>query len=38
MALPPHLPKTAAVGAANGVARWAKREEARLFLRDAPVF
>ncbi|KAI0061695.1 DUF254-domain-containing protein [Artomyces pyxidatus] len=32
------LPKTAAVGAANAVARWVKKEEARLFLRDAPVF
>ncbi|KAF8527468.1 DUF254-domain-containing protein [Hysterangium stoloniferum] len=38
IALSPRLPKTAAVGAANAVARWAKREEARLFLRDAPVF
>ncbi|KAF8526160.1 vacuolar fusion protein MON1 [Gautieria morchelliformis] len=38
VALSPRLPKTVAVGAANGVARWAKREEARLFLRDAPVF
>lgn len=32
------LPKSAAVGAANAVARWVKKEEARLFLRDAPVF
>ncbi|KAF8073683.1 trafficking protein Mon1-domain-containing protein [Lyophyllum atratum] len=32
------LPKTAAVGAANAVARWVKKEEGKLFLRDAPVF
>ncbi|KAG6831949.1 hypothetical protein H0H92_006550 [Tricholoma furcatifolium] len=32
----PRLPKTAAVGAANSVARWVKKEEAKLFLRDAP--
>ncbi|KAJ3501513.1 hypothetical protein NLJ89_g9305 [Agrocybe chaxingu] len=38
IALSPLLPKSAAVGAANAVARWVKREEARLFLRDAPVF
>ncbi|KAL0961249.1 hypothetical protein HGRIS_006211 [Hohenbuehelia grisea] len=38
IALSPRLPKSAAVGAANSVARWVKREEARLFLRDAPVF
>nr|GAT60115.1 predicted protein [Mycena chlorophos] len=36
--LSPRLPKSAAVGAANAVARWVKKEEARLFLRDAPVF
>ncbi|KAF9013405.1 DUF254-domain-containing protein [Cyathus striatus] len=36
--LSPLLPKSAAVGAANAVARWVKKEEARLFLRDAPVF
>jgi hypothetical protein len=36
--LSPLLPKTAVVGAANAVARWVKKEEARLFLRDAPVF
>lgn len=36
--LSPLLPKSAAVGAANGVARWVKNEEARLFLKDAPVF
>ncbi|KAF9485853.1 DUF254-domain-containing protein [Pholiota conissans] len=38
VALSPLLPKSAAVGAANSVARWVKKEEARLFLRDAPVF
>ncbi|KAI0039675.1 DUF254-domain-containing protein [Auriscalpium vulgare] len=32
------LPKSAAVNAANAVSRWVKKEEARLFLRDAPVF
>ncbi|KAF8172004.1 trafficking protein Mon1-domain-containing protein [Mycena galopus ATCC 62051] len=36
--LSPRLPKSAAVGAANAVARWVKKEESRLFLRDAPVF
>ncbi|KAJ7195429.1 trafficking protein Mon1-domain-containing protein [Mycena pura] len=38
VALSPRLPKSAAVGAANAVARWVKKEESRLFLRDAPVF
>ncbi|KIJ54397.1 hypothetical protein M422DRAFT_154257 [Sphaerobolus stellatus SS14] len=38
IAVSARLPKTAAVGAANAVARWAKREESKLFLRDAPVF
>ncbi|KAF8798825.1 DUF254-domain-containing protein [Phlegmacium glaucopus] len=38
IALSPLLPKSAAVGAANAVARWVKKEETRLFLRDAPVF
>ncbi|KAJ7069644.1 trafficking protein Mon1-domain-containing protein [Mycena amicta] len=38
IALSPRLPKSAAVGAANAVARWVKKEESRLFLRDAPVF
>ncbi|GLB38308.1 putative trafficking protein Mon1 [Lyophyllum shimeji] len=38
IALSSRLPKTAAVGAANAVARWIKKEEGRLFLRDAPVF
>jgi vacuolar fusion protein MON1 len=32
------LPKTAAISAANAVARWVKKEEGRLFLRDAPIF
>jgi vacuolar fusion protein MON1 len=36
--LSPRLPKSAAVNAANAVARWVKKEESRLFLRDAPVF
>lgn len=34
----PTLPKNAIVGAANAIARWVKKEEGRLFLRDAPVF
>ena len=34
----PMLPKSAVVSAANSVMRWVKKEEARLFLRDAPVF
>ncbi|VDC00774.1 unnamed protein product [Peniophora sp. CBMAI 1063] len=38
MAVSPRLPKTAVIGAANAVARWIKKEEAHLFLRDAPVF
>ena len=38
VALSPLLPKSAAVGAANAVAKWVKKEEARLFLKDAPVF
>lgn len=38
IALSPRLPKSAAVGAANAVVRWVKKEEGRLFLRDAPVF
>jgi len=32
------LPKSAAISAANAVALWVKKEEGRLFLRDAPVF
>ncbi|TFK27965.1 DUF254-domain-containing protein [Coprinopsis marcescibilis] len=38
VAVSPMLPKTAVVGAANAVTRWIKKEESRLFLRDAPVF
>lgn len=38
MALSPRLPKSAAVGAANSIARWVQKEEKRVFLRDAPVF
>ncbi|KAF9046459.1 vacuolar fusion protein MON1 [Panaeolus papilionaceus] len=38
VSLSPLLPKSAVVGAANAVARWVKKEESRLFLRDAPVF
>jgi len=38
IALSHWLPKSAAVNAANAVARWVKKEEARLFLRNAPVF
>ncbi|KZV70187.1 DUF254-domain-containing protein [Peniophora sp. CONT] len=38
MSVSPRLPKTAVIGAANAVARWIKKEEAQLFLRDAPVF
>ncbi|KLO16737.1 DUF254-domain-containing protein [Schizopora paradoxa] len=34
----PDLPKSSIVDIANTVARWVKREEGRLFLRDAPVF
>ncbi|KAI0250818.1 trafficking protein Mon1-domain-containing protein [Lactifluus subvellereus] len=30
------LPKSAVISAANAVARWVKKEEGRLFLRDAP--
>jgi hypothetical protein len=38
VAFSPLLPKGAVVNAANSIARWIKREEPRLFLRDAPVF
>ncbi|KAJ3823056.1 trafficking protein Mon1-domain-containing protein [Lentinula raphanica] len=38
LTLSPLLPKSAAVGAANAVARWVKKEENKLFLKDAPVF
>ncbi|KAK7469379.1 Vacuolar fusion protein mon1 [Stygiomarasmius scandens] len=36
--LSPLLPKSAVVGAANSVARWVKKDENKLFLRDAPIF
>jgi len=36
--LSPRLPKAAVINAANSVTRWVKKEEAKLFLRDAPVF
>ncbi|KAG9315754.1 trafficking protein Mon1-domain-containing protein [Chiua virens] len=36
--LSPRLPKTAVINAANSVTRWVKKEEGKLFLRDAPVF
>ncbi|ELU44932.1 Mon1 domain-containing protein [Rhizoctonia solani AG-1 IA] len=32
----PTMPKNAIVGAANAIARWVKKEEGKLFLRDAP--
>ncbi|KZT50777.1 DUF254-domain-containing protein [Calocera cornea HHB12733] len=38
LALSPHLPKPACVSAANMVVNWAKKEDGRLFLKDAPVF
>ena len=38
IALSPRLPKAAVINAANAVARWVKKEEASLFLKDAPVF
>ncbi|KAG8747606.1 Vacuolar fusion protein mon1 [Ceratobasidium sp. 414] len=38
VAVEPQLPKNAIVGAANAIARWVKKEEGKLFLRDAPVF
>ncbi|KAJ3737112.1 vacuolar fusion protein MON1 [Lentinula guzmanii] len=38
LTLSPLLPKSAAVGAANAVARWVKKEESKLFLKNAPVF
>lgn len=36
--LSPILPKSAVIGAANAVVKWVKKEESKLFLRDAPVF
>ncbi|KAH8104565.1 trafficking protein Mon1-domain-containing protein [Cristinia sonorae] len=38
LALSPLIPKSAAINAANAIARWVSKEEKRLFLRDAPVF
>ncbi|KZT43772.1 DUF254-domain-containing protein [Sistotremastrum suecicum HHB10207 ss-3] len=38
VALSPNMSKSAMVGAANAVARWVRKEEVKLFLRDAPVF
>ncbi|KAL1744493.1 vacuolar fusion protein MON1 [Schizophyllum fasciatum] len=38
IALSPLLPKTAVINAANAVVRWIRKEDAKLFLRDAPVF
>ena len=38
VAMSPRLPKSAVVNAANAVARWVKKEEEKLFLKDAPVF
>ncbi|RPD62325.1 DUF254-domain-containing protein [Lentinus tigrinus ALCF2SS1-7] len=38
VALSPRLPKSAAVGAANAIARWVQKEEKQLFLTNAPVF
>ncbi|KAF8682891.1 hypothetical protein RHS04_02189 [Rhizoctonia solani] len=36
LAVEPTMPKNAIVGAANAIARWVKKEEGKLFLRDAP--
>jgi hypothetical protein len=38
LAVNPQLSKSSVVGAANSIARWVGAEEARLFLKDAPVF
>ncbi|EJT98822.1 DUF254-domain-containing protein [Dacryopinax primogenitus] len=38
IALSPHLPEPACVSAAHMVVNWVKKEEGRLFLKDAPVF
>jgi len=32
------IPKSAAIGAANAVAKWVKKEENKVFLKDAPTF
>ncbi|KAF9645158.1 DUF254-domain-containing protein [Thelephora ganbajun] len=36
--LSPILPKSAVIGTANAVVKWVRKEESKLFLRDAPVF
>ncbi|CCO27747.1 Vacuolar fusion protein MON1 [Rhizoctonia solani AG-1 IB] len=38
LAVEPTMAKNTVVGAANAIARWVKKEEGKLFLRDAPVF
>jgi vacuolar fusion protein MON1 len=38
LTLSPMLPKSAVIGAANAVAKWVKKEESKLFLKDAPTF
>ncbi|ORX34517.1 vacuolar fusion protein MON1 [Kockovaella imperatae] len=38
MAVSPHLSKAAVVSAANAVATFMSKEEARVFIKDAPVF
>jgi len=38
LAVSPQMNKAGVVGVANNVARWVGAEEAKLFLRDAPVF
>lgn len=38
MTLSPGTTKSAAVAAANAVAKWVAGEEGRIFLKDAPVF
>jgi hypothetical protein len=38
MTLSPTVSKSAAVAAANNIAKWIAAEEGRIFLKDAPVF
>ncbi len=38
MAVSPWLPKSAVIAAANGVAKWVKKNELSLFLISPPVF
>lgn len=38
LAVNPQMTKAGVVGVANSVARWVGAEEAKLFLKDAPVF